>query len=158
MDYGVDNPLIRALDRAGIEAILARNHVGRIGYIERERVELRPVHYVFDDGWIYGRTSPGTSLEALGKAGKYGTDVVFEVDEVEGMFRWRSVLVHGGFYVLDRDDEEFGYETWMKALGLLRTLLPETMRSSDPVPAREVLFRISMEVASGREATDAGGV
>lgn len=150
-------PRIRELDRAEIEAILARNHVGRIGYARENRIEIQPVHYVFSDGWIYGRTSYGAKYEALGETAYRWWPVVFEVDEVEALFRWRSVLVRGGFYVIHPDGPEWERETWEKAVELLRTLLPETLREGDPVPFRTVVFRIAVQEATGREATPADG-
>jgi uncharacterized protein len=81
---------------------------------------------------------------------------VFEVDEVEGLFRWRSVLVHGGFYVLSSERSEEEGATWDRALELLRGFLPETLREDDPVPHRTVLFRIAVQEASGKECTPPG--
>lgn len=145
-------PQIRELDRAEIDEILKRNRVGRIGYARGNRIEIRPVHYVYSDGWIYGRISEGTVYGALGETAYHWWPVVFEVDEVEELFRWRSVLVRGGFYVIPSEGAAFERETWMKALGLLRTLLPDTLREEDPVPFRTVLFRIAVQEATGREA------
>ncbi len=143
-----DVPLFRELDRAGIEAILARNHVGRIGYARDNHVVIEPVHYVFDDGWIYGRTSEGEKYEALGATAYQWWPVVFEVDEVEDMFRWRSVLVHGGFYVVPRAETA----VWEHAVELLRRLVPDTFGPDDPVAFRTVVFRIAVREATGREA------
>jgi hypothetical protein len=146
-------PQIRELDRAEIETILARNHVGRIGYARENRIDIRPVHYVFSDGWIFGRTSYGEKFEALGETAHQWWPVVFEVDEVEGLFRWRCVLVHGGFHVIPHDGTPSERQAWTKAVELLRTLIPDTLRDGDPVPFRTVLFRIAAQVVSGREAT-----
>jgi nitroimidazol reductase NimA-like FMN-containing flavoprotein (pyridoxamine 5'-phosphate oxidase superfamily) len=150
-------PGIRELARNEIDAILSRNHVGRLGYARGSQIEIRPVHYVFSDGWLYGRTSLGSKYDALGETFYHWWPVVFEVDEVEELFRWRSVLVHGGFHVIEREGPASERETWMKAVGLLRTLVPDTLSENDPVPSRTVLFRISVQEASGREATPPAG-
>lgn len=55
-------------------------------------MDIQPVHYVYSDGWIYGRTSYGAKYEALGETAHGWWPVVFEVDEVEDLFHWRSVL------------------------------------------------------------------
>jgi hypothetical protein len=39
-----------------------------------------------------------------------------------------------------------------RAVRLLRTIVPETLRASDPVPFREILFRIHADEMSGRSA------
>jgi nitroimidazol reductase NimA-like FMN-containing flavoprotein (pyridoxamine 5'-phosphate oxidase superfamily) len=43
-------PVIRALNEAETEALLARNHVGRLAYARDNRVDIEPVHYVYADG------------------------------------------------------------------------------------------------------------
>lgn len=141
-------PHFRALDASEMWAILARNHVGRIAYSFHDRVNILPVHYVYSSGWIYGRTSPGEKLETLA----HHKWVAFEVDEVEGPFDWRSVVVHGGLYQLEPDDEAWGH-----ALKLMRDSVPEALAEGDPAPFRTVLFRIAIQESTGREARSAPG-
>lgn len=136
-------PSFRALDKAESHAILARNHVGRIAYSFHDRVDIEPIHYVYDGGWIYGRTSPGTKLATL----SHHRWVAFEVDEVEGPFDWRSVVVHGTVYWLTSDASQADVET---GLSLLRSFLPETLTEVDPTPFRTVLFRLSVSEITGR--------
>jgi hypothetical protein len=117
-------------------------------------VDIEPLHYVYQDGWLYGRTSYGAKLQAT------GTDwwpVAFEVDEVEGIFQWRSVVIHGGFYVMDEHGPDWEVAQWRRGLELLRQLIPETLAEGDPAPHRRVLFRISVQEITGREAEPTGG-
>ena len=146
-------PRIRSLDRAEIDQILARNHVGRLAYAWKNHVDIEPLHYVYDGGWIYGRTSAGSKLEATGET---WAPVAFEVDEVEGIFQWRSVVIHGGFYVLDEAGAEWEQAEWRRGVELLRRLIPETLSEGDPVAFRTVIFRIAVQEASGREASPGG--
>ncbi|HET8654945.1 MAG TPA: pyridoxamine 5'-phosphate oxidase family protein [Longimicrobiaceae bacterium] len=143
-------PSFHELDRSEIDEILTRNHVGRIAYARGNRVDIEPIHYVHSNGWVYGRTSPGRKVETTGES---WWPVAFEVDEVEGLFRWRSVVVHGGFYVIDPGGPEWEREEYERAVRLLRVLIPETGAEGDPVPFRTVLFRIAVQEATGREAT-----
>lgn len=145
-------PQIRALEPDEIEAILARNHVGRMAYGRGGRIDIEPIHYVYADGWIYGRTSPGAKLEATGFS---WWPVAFEVDEVDALFRWRSVVVHGGFYTLMADGADWERAEWRRALETLRRLLPETLTAQDPTPFRDVLFRIAVQEATGRQVEPA---
>jgi nitroimidazol reductase NimA-like FMN-containing flavoprotein (pyridoxamine 5'-phosphate oxidase superfamily) len=142
-------PHIRELDREACERILARNRVGRMAYARHNRVDIEPLHYVYHDGSIYGRTSHGAKLEATGRE---WWPVAFEVDEVEDVFQWRSVVVHGGFYRLDEHGPDWQSAGWRQGLELLRGLIPETLGEDDPVPHRRVLFRIAVQEMSGREA------
>lgn len=144
-------PQIRALSRAECDAVLARNHVGRIAYARANRIDIEPIHYVFHEGWVYGRTGHGAKLEATGYT---WWPVAFEVDEVEELFRWRSVVVHGGFYTIPAGAGEGG--EWDRAVELLRSLIPETFTPDDPAAFRDVLFRIAVQEVSGREAVPGG--
>jgi uncharacterized protein len=141
-------PRIRALERGECDAILARNHVGRIAYAQHNHVDIEPLHYVYHDGWLYGRTSQGAKLQATGTT---WAPVAFEVDEVEELFRWRSVVVHGGFYTIEDDGLPVHQQEWQRGVELLRTLIPETFTSDDPVAFRTVLFRLAAQEVTGRE-------
>ena len=142
-------PLFRELERDEIEKILARNNLGRLGYAIGNRVEVQPVNYVYADGWLYGRTSYGEKYEVLAENQYRWWPVVFEVDEVEDIFNWRSVLVHGGFYVIDESEQEL----WHEAVHVLRTLVPDTFEVDDPFAFRTVVFRISAQEMTGRASS-----
>jgi uncharacterized protein len=136
---------VRELERVDIDALLARHHVGRLIYGWGGRVDVRPVHYVYEAGTIYGRTSHGAKfidLDAL------PAEVVFEIDEVESLFRWRSVIVRGSLSTVTPDpapDSE-----WARAVAVLRGLYRGAFAAEDPVPDRTVLFRIRIDEATGR--------
>ncbi|HYH83585.1 MAG TPA: pyridoxamine 5'-phosphate oxidase family protein [Longimicrobium sp.] len=147
-------PTIRALDRRECEEILARNHVGRLAYTRQGHVDIEPLHYVYSDGWIYGRTSHGAKMDAVSYT---WAPVAFEVDEVEGLFHWRSVVLHGGFYAIPEDGAEWEQAEWRRGLELLRELIPETLAPGDPVGFRTVLFRVAVQDVTGREALPGGG-
>ena len=142
-------PIFRELSRSEIDALLARNNVGRMAYSRGAHIDIEPVHYVYANGWLYGRTSPGRKLDMLSRE---WWPVAFEVDEVDDLFRWRSAVVHGGFYTLDPAGATWEREEARKAIELLRTLVPETMTDDDPVPFRSVIFRIAVQEVSGRAA------
>ena len=144
-------PSFRTLDAAEGQAILARNHVGRIAYSFHDRVDIEPIHYVYDDGWIYGRTSPGTKLATL----SHHRWVAFEVDEVDGPVDWRSIVVHGTVYWLTSNASHVSPRDAETGLALLRTFFPETLTETDPTPFRTVLFRLSVSEISGRSASTA---
>jgi hypothetical protein len=86
-------PQFRELTPAQSTMILARHNVGRIAFTFHDRVGIEPIHYVYQNGILYGRTSHGSKLDVLA----HHPWVAFEVDEVEGLFDWRSVAVQGTF-------------------------------------------------------------
>jgi hypothetical protein len=141
-------PSFRELSAKEATAVLRRNHVGRMAFAFRRRVDIVPIHYVYSGGWVYGRTSLGPKLLTL----KHNQWVALEVDEIDGLFDWRSVVLHGGLYLLDADGPPRELAARRRAIRLLRTLVPETLRASDPVPFRDILFRIHVDELSGRAA------
>jgi len=148
-------PTIRVLTSAECNALLERNHVGRIAFTFRDRVDIEPVHFVYAKGWIHGRTSPGTKLATL----RHHPWVAFEVDEIEGLYDWRSVIVHGAVHLPDADGSPSDREAYESTLGLIRHLVPLALEAGDPTPERQVLFRIHVDEVTGRAASthvDAG--
>ena len=146
-------PSFRELDRAECETILDRNHIGRIAFSLHDRVEIEPIHYVRDGDWLFARTAPGGKFDKLG----HNRWVAFEVDEAEGIFEWRSVVVHGGVYVVDPDGTPTEQQAFQRGVKRLRTLIPETFRKGDPVAFRDVVLRIHVDEVTGRAATMSAG-
>lgn len=140
---------IRDLSDEDSRELLARNHVGRIAFSFHDRVDIRPIHYVYSDNWLYGRTSPTDKLVTL----QHNQWVAFEVDEVGGPFDWNSVVAHGSFYRLSDDSLPQNRELREEALKLIRSFLPATLRKSDPVPERTEVFAIAIDRLTGRAAT-----
>lgn len=141
-------PIFRELDRREIEEILARNNVGRLAFTLHDRVDIQPINYVFDAGWIYGRTSHGTKLSTIA----HHRWVAFEVDEIEGLFQWRSVVVKGAFYLVEPDTSISQDPAFTRGIDLLRSLIPYTFTADDPTPFRNSVFRIHLDEVSGRAA------
>jgi uncharacterized protein len=136
-------------DLSPAEAIelLKRNHVGRLAFSFHDRVDIEPISYVFADGWLYARTSPGHKLSTV----QHHPWVAFEVDEVRSRFDWRSVVVHGTIYFLDseREADRADYET---AVRVLRAAQADAMTPGDMTPQRQALFRIYADEITGRAA------
>lgn len=141
-------PIFRQLSRDESERLLGRNHVGRVAFSFRDRVDIQPIHYVFHDGWIYGRTSQGTKLTTIA----HHPWIAFEVDEVHGMFEWKSVVVKGAFYLLSGEESAATDLTFAHGVELLRELIPETFEANDPAAFRRSVFRIHLDEVTGREA------
>lgn len=137
-------PQVRELDQRDVKSILVRNYVGRLAFGAHDRIEIRPIHYVYSDGRIYGRTSYGAKFERFEIL---PAPVAFEVDEVESMFRWRSVIAHGTLTVLTPDADA---REWGEAVQLLRRLVRAAFTDDDPVPQRSLVFRITLDEVSGR--------
>jgi nitroimidazol reductase NimA-like FMN-containing flavoprotein (pyridoxamine 5'-phosphate oxidase superfamily) len=139
---------IRALTQHECIELLSRHHVGRLAFAFHDRVDIQPLHYLYEAGWIYGRTSEGAKLVTLA----HNQWVAFEVDEVRDVFDWASVVVRGSFHRLDRGVDPHEQAAVAHATTLLRAIVPETLTPEDPVPFRTILFRIAIGEMTGRTA------
>jgi len=142
-------PAFRSLAIAECQEILRRHQYGRLAFTFHDRVDIEPIHYVHEHPWIVARTGEGTKLTVL----THHPWVALEVDEVEAMFSWRSVVVKGTVYKLD----EGGTDESMReqAIALYRRLLPTAFTPADPLPGRGFLFRIHIDEYHGRSASPA---
>jgi len=136
------------LSRDEVEAMLARNRVGRLAFSLHDRVDVQPIHYIYEHGWLYGRTSEGSKLAAL----QHNQWVAFEVDEITDLFDWRSIVIHGSFWVMHPRGSPRAEELWTKAAELVSKIVPGSLTETDPVPFRQTLFRIAVSDVRGREA------
>jgi nitroimidazol reductase NimA-like FMN-containing flavoprotein (pyridoxamine 5'-phosphate oxidase superfamily)/osmotically-inducible protein OsmY len=150
----IEEPLFGVLEGLrACEGVLADNNVGRIAFALQDRVSIVPVHYVYDKGWIYGRTATGGKLRELLRNRR----VVFEVDEHTRLFQWRSVVVRGPLYLIEPGIVPSDQHIYAKAVSLIRQLVPTALSASDPIPFRDQLFRIRVVEISGRTSEPTGG-
>jgi uncharacterized protein len=128
-------------------ALLKRHGYGRLAFTFKDRVDVEPIGYVLDGQWLYGRTSRGTKMVQL----KHNPWVAFEVDEVEGPFDWRSVVVHGAVYFLNPGGQE--HADFPRAVALFRRWDKRVLQPDDPAAHRTILFRIHLDRLTGRRAS-----
>lgn len=129
-------------------ALLSRAQVGRIAFSAGNRVDIEPIGFIYEDGWLFGRTSLGTKLDALG----HRPWIAFEVDEVEGPFDWESVVVHGSFHVLRPEGSDYDVDLHERATRLLRQAIPQYGTAEDRGAFRTTVFGIHMSELVGRRA------
>ena len=142
-------PTFRDLSKKQMDSLLDRNHVGRIAFSFRDLVDIRPIHYVHENGWLFGRTSPSDKLETL----KHHQWVAFEVDDVSGPFDWKSVVAHGTFYRLQPEGSKSDVRLYERGLRSVRKFSPDAFTDRDPVPFRTELFGIAVDSMTGRSCS-----
>ena len=142
-------PEFRELSNPESMALLERNSVGRIAFSFRDSVDVRPIHYVLDDGWLFGRTSAGDKLITL----RHNQWVAFEVDEISGPLDWQSVVVRGSFYVLKREGSTHDVRLHDRAADAIRRLSPDAFTDRDPLAFRTEVFGVSIDSVSGRSCS-----
>ena len=141
----------RELTRVECYALLARNHVGRVAFSYHDHVDIEPINYAYEDGWIYGRTGDGTKLRTLA----HNRWLAFETDEVSALFDWQSVVVKGALYILEAAGARS--DAYEHAIEVMRRVHAELLTEDDPAPERTVIFRIHADQVTGRQASTAPG-
>lgn len=135
------------------EKLLRKEVVGRIGCGEGSNVYVVPISYTYDGNYIYCHTHEGLKVDIMRRQPK----VCFEVDRLNDMANWQSVIAYGTFEELTDPLQR------RQALKLLHErILPmassETTHLSPdwPFPPEEfnkikgVTFRIRVEKKTGR--------
>ena len=146
-----DAPRFGTLTQHECTRLLAAGHIGRLAFSFHDRVDIQPIHYVFDAGWIYGRTTVGSKIETLA----HNRWVAFETDVARGVFDWESVVVRGSFHQLDPAASPVDAAAYAHAVALVRAIVPDALERDDPAPHRTVLFRIAVGEMTGRYARPA---
>ncbi len=143
--YYAHDPL-RQLSLEECQALLERHRVGRLAVREAEGVYLVPISYAFVHGAVYAHAPPGRKVTLM----RRWPHVAFQVDEIDSLTQWRSVLVKGKFEeIVDDDEKEAARLVLIAAFGGNLALL--TAGQGRRVALSDaILFRIQPEEITGR--------
>ena len=128
-----------------IDRLLHEETVGRIGVSDDVKTYVVPVSYVYDGTSIYVHSYDGEKLRML----RANPAVCFEIDRVEHLSSWRSVIAWGRY-------EELMGDLATGAMNLLAWRLREEVPSETAGPqgphGREpgTAFRIRITEKTGR--------
>ncbi|HDZ14719.1 hypothetical protein LCGC14_0685010 [marine sediment metagenome] len=94
-----ENTAVRDMEISECLQLLGENYIGRLAYISWGTPYINPITYYHDaeEKCILSYSSPGFKIEAMGKHGS----VAFQVDDIQSIQKWRSVLVQGRFEQLE---------------------------------------------------------
>jgi nitroimidazol reductase NimA-like FMN-containing flavoprotein (pyridoxamine 5'-phosphate oxidase superfamily) len=140
--------MIRFLAIEEIERVLRAEAVGRLACAAYGRPYVVPVSYVYRDGAIYGHAAEGLKVHMM----RANPSVCFEVDHIEDLANWHSVVGWGRYEELHGQDAQDGLQALREGLqGRLPGLTPhQTLATNAPAP-EPIVFRIRLTEVSGRE-------
>jgi len=136
-----------------IERLLTKEVVGRIGCTDGQMVYVVPISYAYDGEYIYCHTREGLKVDIM----RRNPVVCFEVDDLQNMANWQSVVAHGKFEELT--DKGLRNDALQRLHGRVLPLVSSetTHLSRDwPFAAAEsdkiggVTFRVRLEEKTGR--------
>jgi len=87
--------MFKELSIEACKHLLAGNYIGRIGYISKNNADIIPITYYYDADQhsIISYSGEGFKIDAMRK----NESVSFQVDEIESVNQWQSVLVYGSY-------------------------------------------------------------
>ncbi len=145
--------MLGELNPEQIESVLAASVVGRIGCYADGKIYVVPVTYVYHNGFIIGHTGQGMKTAMLQK----NPECCFEVDVMQNMANWQSVIAWGTFEELSGDEAATAMKKLINRLMPLMSSetsqpthgLVETHRT-DTHHIKAVVYRIRLKEKTGR--------
>ena len=144
--------MLGQLDATQVEQLLSSEVVGRIGCHADGRVYVVPITYAYLEGAVYGHTTEGLKTSMM----RRNPQVCFEVEQVDDLAAWRSVIAWGRYEELTGPAAGEGMRKMMGRLMPLmtsQTAMPSHgLAPHGPVPGAKaaVVFRIVLEEKTGR--------
>ncbi|APZ48043.1 flavin mononucleotide-binding protein [Polaribacter reichenbachii] len=93
--------MITNLNEKECKNLLTNNYIGHLAYIYRDRPFVIPITYFFTvDDTVLGYTNEGHKTVTMRK----NNSVSLEIDEIENLNNWKSVLAHGVYEELSGID------------------------------------------------------
>lgn len=126
--------------------ILRSEVIARIGCLSEGRIYVVPVTYVYDGTYIYGHAMDGAKLLAM----RANPQVCVEVEHVDNLSNWRSVIVWGTFEECDGPDWDAGFAMLAERILPLLTLPKDKPPPDLSALRRGSVYRIRVEHVTGR--------
>ena len=134
------------LDAAQCEDLLRSEVIARIGCLSDGRVYVVPVTYVYDGTYVYGHAMDGEKLRAM----RANPQVCVEVEHVDNLSNWRSVIAWGTFEECDGADWDAGLAMLAERIMPLLTLPKDQLPPDLSVLRSGSVYRIRVERMTGR--------
>jgi nitroimidazol reductase NimA-like FMN-containing flavoprotein (pyridoxamine 5'-phosphate oxidase superfamily) len=115
--------MVGELTSEEIDSVLRSEAVGRIGCYAFGRPYVVPITYAYDGVAVYGHSREGLKLRMM----RSHPTVCFEVDRLDDLASWQSVIATGTFSELEAREAEV-------AMQLLRRRLAPLVPSATSVP------------------------
>jgi len=145
--------MLGELTNTQIENLLYSHRIGRIGCHADDITYIVPITYAYDGTYIYGHTEEGMKIDMMRKNPK----VCLEVDAMENMSNWRSVIAWGEFEELIKpEDREKGMKIlWDHIMPYMtgETTVHNSMTDSNEkcIEAMQgVMYRVKLSKKTGR--------
>ncbi len=142
------------LNREQIDNLLRSQVLGRLGCQANGQIYVVPITYAYDGEYLYLHTKEGLKTELM----RANPQVCFEVDHIENMANWQSVIFWGTYEELEGEEADNALRylsNRMVPLVTSETYRPHYGLHQKPAGRMDartkmVVFRIKMDQATGR--------
>lgn len=152
--YSKLNIMLGELNTQQIEELLHKEVIGRLGIYAGNKTYVVPITFAYDGQYIYGHSKDGLKIKMM----RENPSVCFEVDVMENMANWQSVIAWGEFEELKGMlNQREGMRILIERIAPMLT--SETSHPShgfqkknngDTKPTSAVVFRIKLREKTGR--------
>ncbi len=141
------------MNRREIDALLESQIVGRLACCVEDNPYVVPMSYAYDGEYIYAHAKDGKKIQMMRK----NPNICFQVDKMEDMANWQSVIVWGEYEELtSRIERNLALKILMERI--LPIVSSETVHLSPhwPFPPQKIdsisgiVFRIKVQKVTGR--------
>ena len=145
--------MVGELNQEQIWNLLASEVVGRIGCCHDNQVYVVPVTYASDRDNIYVYTKEGLKVQMM----RRNPQVCFEVDRVDNMANWQSIIIWGKYQELNGQEARDALQ--MLTNRVVPLVTSETIRPHFGLDRghgiadskmKMVIFKISIERSTGK--------
>ncbi len=136
--------MLGKLTQKQIDEVLRASTIGRIGATADGRTYVVPITYVYDGDSVYGHSVLGQKIRMM----RTNPDVCFEVEDIDDMANWRTVIARGRYEELTGDLAVAAAKLIAARIGPLST--SETAGPSGRGRGKQVSYRIRLVERTGR--------
>lgn len=135
-----------------IETMLSNEVIGRIGCSANSITYVVPITYMYESGYIYAHSKEGMKIQMM----RLNPMVCFEVDKMDDLENWQSVVAWGRYEELKGNDQKMGLKKLMAKLSRLdssETSMPaadEDAHQNSAGPYKAIIYRIKLLEKSGK--------
>ena len=145
--------MVGQLTTLEIENILQSQSICRLACTHNGKPYVVPITYVYDGEFVYGQTTIGKKLRICRK----NPYVCLQMDIINSMVHWQSVLVYGKFEELSKEKSKevqdllFSHVLVLMTAGSQHTFSTEAEKPIEsPGRFKAVMFRIRIKEKTGR--------
>lgn len=144
--------MLGELNGAQIDAVLRQNVIGHLGCSDLGETYVVPITYAYDGDSIICHSAPGKKIDMM----RSNPRVCFQVNEMQDMGNWRSVIAWGQFAELKGEEAR---DAIKKFTNRLASLMPSESshpthgfnpEKFNPQEVKWIVFKIRLGKKTGR--------